>query len=92
MATSGLDQGTPAQPDHPSGNGPAARRRAPSVITDTGDDVVKGPGLNEQARRALDAGTTADPDADHVEIIGEIDNEGSDEDKAPTLSNERYKR
>ncbi|SNS12337.1 hypothetical protein SAMN06265795_101131 [Noviherbaspirillum humi] len=28
----------------------------------------------------------------HVEVIGEVDNERSDEDKAPILSDERYKR
>ncbi len=86
----GLDPRTSAQRDPHVGNGPRARDRAPSVITDTGDDVVKGPGLDERADPTLDINTAADPD--HVEIVGEIDNESGDDDKAPTLSNERYRR
>lgn len=57
---------------------------------------------DREARDGADKRSTASPDAartheqelepDHVDIIGEIDNESGDDDKAPTLSDERYRR
>lgn len=135
--SSTLDPDNTPESDRQLGIGHGIGALGPSDISDSGSDVVGGPGLSHQVDLGLDRGTTSDPeestagftagpdvgdpnldsdsdsggtgeraaagrdtivpegadrDADRIDIVDEIDNERTDADKAPTLSNERYRR
>jgi hypothetical protein len=69
--TSTLDPDNfPEQPDRSLGKGHGVDSLGPSDISDTGSDVVGGPGfagnLDEDQRIDLDTGTTSDLEASHA--------------------------
>lgn len=86
----GLQTGTTSDPDTST----AGYTAGPDIGDANLDSDSDASGTGERAAAARDtsAADGQDIDTDHVEIIGEIDNETSDEDKTPTLSRERHRR
>ncbi len=86
----GLETGTTSDPD----DGTAGLTAGPDIGDANLDSDSDSTGSGETAAASRDA-TRADGndiDVDHVEVIGEIDNEVSDRDKTPDLSRERHRR
>jgi len=86
----GLGTGTTSDPEQSTSN----FTDGPDIGDANLDSDSDSSGTGERSTAARDTMATdgQDIDTDHVEIIGEIDNETGDEDKAPTLSNERHRR
>lgn len=86
----GLGTGTTSDPD----DGSAGYTAGPDVGDANLDSDSDAEGTGERAAAARDATVPdgRDIDTDHIEFIGEIDNDSGDEDKAPTLSRKKYRR
>jgi hypothetical protein len=86
----GLGTGTTSDPDNDASDDSAG----PDIGDASLDSDSDATGTGERAAAGRDTGKAdgSDIDADHIEVIGEIDNETSDEDKMPTRSKERYRR
>lgn len=86
----GLDQGTTSDVDA----GMAGQTAGPDVGDANLDSDTDAAGTGEHATASRDATISngQDIDTDHVEIIGEIDNDTGDEDKTPIVNNERHRR
>jgi hypothetical protein len=85
-----LDRGTTSDPEE-STAGYTAGPDVGDANLDSDSDSM-GTGEHATASRDTVVRDGQDIDTDHVEIVGELDNETSDEDKMPTSSRERYRR
>jgi hypothetical protein len=86
----GLETGTTSDPEQSS----AGFTAGPDIGDANLDSDSDSGGTGEHATAARDTVVRdgQDIDTDHIEIVGEVDNETSDEDKTPTLSRERHRR